>query len=175
MRFQRHATVGGRMALWPAGCILIKREPGTQRRPEGGNDETSNHVLDDLMMTAGVASAQTLMNAEIPFAFSVGNHVVEPGTYRVGIVPGSSSNAVLRVQNVQARNSVMVLPQSSADAPRKWIASGLPRLGFDCSTGACVLMKVWFGRDYSYQLHPPKAKGGEMLLTEIVMTPDRGN
>jgi hypothetical protein len=171
-----------RVAGWRFGRLIAFLSSVNRERKGGPKEATMKRVTTYLttaaavlMMTAGVASAQTLMNAEIPFAFSVGNHVVEPGTYRVGIVPGFSSNAVLRVQNVQAKNSVMVLPQSSADAPRKWIASGLPRLGFDCSTGACVLMKVWFGRDYAYQLHPPKTKGGEMLLTEIVLTPDRGN
>ena len=37
-----------------------------------------------LMVTAGVASAQqSLMKAEVPFAFSVGNKVMDPGTIHV--------------------------------------------------------------------------------------------
>jgi hypothetical protein len=128
-----------------------------------------------LIMTAGVAFAQAPMKAEIPFAFSVGNKVVEPGTYRVGVAPGFSSNVVLRVQHVQGHSSIMLLPQARTDAPAKWIASKAPRLAFDCGSGACILTKVWFGEDYAYQLYPPKTKSGETHLTEIVMTPDRGN
>ena len=129
-----------------------------------------------LIMTAGTASAQSLMKAEVPFAFSVGNKVVEPGTYRIGFASRMTSNVILRVDNVDTKSTHMMLPQASSGPSAKWLAGGAPRLAFDCSTGACALKQVWFGDGYpAYQLNSPKAHGGEMRLTEIVMTPDNGN
>jgi hypothetical protein len=127
-----------------------------------------------LIATAGVASAQTL-TAEVPFAFHVGSNVVEPGTIRVRVLNRNSGNSVLVVNNSEAKRSYVVLPQSVADAPKNWQASGLPRLAFDCSSGTCILAKAWNGEGYVYEFHRPRTKAGETLLTEIVMTPDRGN
>ena len=101
-----------------------------------------------LIMTAGTASAQSLMKAEVPFAFSVGNKVVEPGTYRIGFVSRMTSNVILRVDNVDTKSTHMMLPQASSGPSAKWLAGGAPRLAFDCSTGACVLKQVWFGDGY---------------------------
>lgn len=128
-----------------------------------------------LTMTAGTVWAQSPMKAEVPFAFSAGGKVVAPGTYRVGIVPGNTSSVVLRVDNVNTRRGSLMLPKSSGNASPKWMASGVPRIAFDCSTGACILTQVWFGEGYAYQFHGPKTKGGEMLLTEIVMKPDKAD
>jgi hypothetical protein len=115
-----------------------------------------------LIATAGVASAQSTLTAEVPFAFHVGSKVMEPGTIRV-------------VNNAEAKRTYVVLPQSVGDAPKKWQASGLPKLAFDCSSGACILARAWNGAGYAYEFHRPKTKSGETLLTEIVLTPDRGN
>ena len=128
-----------------------------------------------LIATAGVASAQNTLTAEVPFAFHVGSNVMEPGTIRVRVVSGHAGNNVLVVNNAAAKRSYIVLPQSVGDAPKKWQASGLPRLAFDCSSGACILAKAWNGEGYAYEFHRPKTKGGETLLTEIMMTSDRGN
>ena len=129
-----------------------------------------------LIMTAGTASAQSLMKVEVPFAFSVGNTVVEPGTYRVGIVSRMTSNMVLRVDNVDTKSTYMILPRASSGPSARWLASGTARLAFDCSTGACVLKQVWFGEGFSaYELGGPKKHAGEMQLTEIFMKTDSGN
>ena len=128
-----------------------------------------------LILTAGVASAQSLMKAEIPFAFSAGNKVVEPGTYHVRVLPGLANYGVLNIYNFDTRHSYLLLPRSRDGASPKWIASGLPRIAFDCSTGACILTRVWFGEGNAYQFYGPKTRGGEMLLTEIVMKPDRAD
>ena len=78
--------------------------------------------------------------------------------------------------NYGARRSYIVLPKSVGDAPKDWVASGLPKLGFDCSSGTCILAKAWDGAGgQAYEFYRPKTKGGETQLTEIVMTPDRGN
>jgi hypothetical protein len=86
--FQRHPSAPSQTAQWPTGCILILRKPGTQRRPEGGNDETLNEFHGD----------------------------------RCG-------RAIL-VNNYAARRSYIVLPKLVGDAPRSWVASGDPKLGF---------------------------------------------
>jgi hypothetical protein len=126
-----------------------------------------------LMVTAGVASAQTLLKAEVPFAFHVGGRVMEPGTIHVRLNRGNA--AIVTVHNFATKRSYIVLPKSTGDAPRKWIASGEPRLGFDCSTGTCILAQVWSGEGRAYQFYGPKTRAGETLLTEIVMKPDKGD
>jgi hypothetical protein len=127
-----------------------------------------------LMITAGAASAQNLMKAEVPFAFHIAGKVMEPGTVRVGVLVRSGAGAIV-VRNDAAKRSYIVLPKSIGDAPKDWIAGGSPKLGFDCSTGACYLAKVWSGSGAAYTMYGPKTKSGEVQLTEIVMTPDRGN
>ncbi len=128
-----------------------------------------------LIATAGIASAQNTLTAEVPFAFHVGSHVMEPGTIRVRATSGNTGNSVLVVNNAEAKRTYLVVPQSVGDAPKKWQASGLARLAFDCSSGACILARAWNGEGYAYEFHRPATKSGETLLTEIVMTPDRGN
>ena len=127
-----------------------------------------------LMITAGVASAQTL-KAEVPFAFHVGSNVMEPGTIRVQVMNRNSGSHILVVSNYDAKRSYFVLPKSVGDAPKSWVASGVPKLGFDCSSGTCILARAWNGEGHAYEFYSPKTKSGETMLTEIVMTPDRGN
>ena len=128
-----------------------------------------------LIATAGIASAQGPLTAEVPFAFHIAGKVMEPGTVRVSMLIRSGAGAIL-VRNDAAKRSYIVLPKSTGDAPKNWVASGSPKLGFDCSTGACFLAKVWAGNgSAAYSMYSPKTKSGEVQLTEIVMTPDRGN
>ena len=128
-----------------------------------------------LIATAGVASAQTTLKAEVPFAFHVGSNVMEPGTIRVQVLSLHTGNQTLMVSNSAAKRSYVVLPKLLNDAPKSWIAGGVPKLAFDCSSGTCILAKAWSGEGYAYEFYGPKAKSGETRLTEIVMTPDRGN
>ena len=128
-----------------------------------------------LIATAGVASAQNTLKAEVPFAFHVGSNVMEPGTIRIQVMSRYTGNQALVVSNSDTKRTYVVLPKSTGDAPKNWIASGVPKLGFDCSSGTCILAKAWNGEGYAYDFYRPKTKSGETLLTEIVMTPDRGN
>ena len=128
-----------------------------------------------LIATAGIASAQNTMNANVPFAFHVGSHVMEPGTIRVRAMNGNTGNSVIVVNNVEAKRTYLVVPQSVGEAPNKWKAAGLAKLAFDCSSGACILARAWNGEGYAYEFHRPATRSGETLLTEIVLTPDRGN
>ena len=124
-----------------------------------------------LMIGAGVASAQTAMKAEIPFAFSAGGKVTAPGTYEVHSLRGSSGTATFRLRDTTTGHAYLLMPNLNSDAPKDWRANGSPRMGFDCSTGACVLRKVWFGEGYAYEFSGPKMKSGEVQLTEILLTP----
>jgi hypothetical protein len=128
-----------------------------------------------LIVTAGVASAQNVLKAEVPFAFHVGNNVMEPGTIHVRTLSGISGGRVILVNNYAARRSYIVLPRLVGDAPKSWVASGDPKLAFDCSTGVCVLAQFWTGQGYAYSFHGPKTKAGETMLTEIVMKPDKAD
>ena len=128
-----------------------------------------------LLVTAGIASAQDTMKAEVPFAFHVGSKVMEPGTIRVRMVSGTNGNHAMIVNNYAARRAYIVLPKQVGDAPKDWQASGEAKLGFDCSTGACVLAKIWNGQGHAYGFYGPKTKSGETMLTEIVMKPDKGD
>ena len=126
-----------------------------------------------LLVTAGVASAQSTMKAEVPFAFTVGNKVMEPGTIRVRLV--SENSMALIVNNQATHESYMALPKSVGNAPKNWAESGLPKLGFDCSEGTCILARVWRGTGYTYELHGPKTRHGEVHLTEIALKADKGD
>jgi hypothetical protein len=128
-----------------------------------------------MFVTAGVASAQDGLKAEVPFAFHVGSKVMEPGTIRVRMLSGTNGGHAMIVNNYAARRSYIVLPKQVGDAPKSWLASGEAKLGFDCSTGACVLAKIWTGQGNAYDFYGPKTKGGETMLTEIVMKPDKGD
>ena len=128
-----------------------------------------------LIATAAVASAQNTLKAEVPFAFHVGSNVMEPGTIRLQVMSRQTGNQALVVSNSDTKRSYVVLPKATGDAPKNWIASGVPKLAFDCSSGTCILAKAWNGEGYAYEFYRPKTKSGETLLTEIVMTPDRGN
>ena len=64
-----------------------------------------------LIATAGVASAQNTLKAEVPFAFHVGSNVMEPGTIRVQVMSRHTGNQALVVSNSDAKRSYFVLPK----------------------------------------------------------------
>jgi hypothetical protein len=72
------------------------------------------------------------------------------------------------VSNYDAKRAYIALPKSVGDAPKNWVASGAAKIAFDCSTGACMLAKVWYGEGLAYEFYGPKTRSGETLLTEIV-------
>src|ERR1035437_2684678 len=124
----KRAWVFNDMQAWEAGWHSGQRVaflPAVKRERQGGPKEATMKRLTKymaaaaavLMMTAGVVSAQSLMKAEVPFAFSVGNKVVEPGTYQVGLVSGLN-NSVLHVYNVKAGSGYLLVAQSRGDASR---------------------------------------------------------
>ena len=126
-----------------------------------------------LMITAGVASAQSTMKAEVPFAFTVGNKVIDAGTIRVRF---SGENVkLLLVDNFATKQAYLAMPKSYGDAPKNWVESGQARLLFDCSTGTCTLAQVWQGQGSVYNVYRPGTRSGDVHLTEIVMKLDKGD
>ena len=128
-----------------------------------------------LMVTAGVASAQSALKAEIPFAFSAGGKVTEPGTYQLRFMRGAGSHGVFGIYNNATKHGVLALAMYAEDPPKTWQTTGEARVAFDCSSGACVLAKIWLGEGSSYAFAGPRKKSGEMLLTEIVMKRANGD
>ena len=128
-----------------------------------------------LMIGAGVASAQTTLKAEIPFAFSAGGKVTEPGTYQVRSLRGASSTAAFAIQNTATGRTYLLLPKYNSDVPKEWKANGSAMVAFDCSEGACALRKIWFGEGYAYEFGGPRTKSGEIQLTEIRLTSTKGD
>ena len=128
-----------------------------------------------LMVTAGVASAQSSMKVEVPFAFSVGNKVMEPGTIWLGLVDSRTGSGPITVNNSATQRTYVVLPKSEGDAPRRWIESGQAKLVFDCTSGGCILIRAWTGTGRAYEFYGPKTRSGEVQLTEIATKPDKAN
>jgi len=121
-----------------------------------------------LMIGAGVASAQDAMKAEIPFAFSAGGKVTEPGSYLVRFTSGASATKILGLYNETTHRNIMVAAMLQSDVPKNWKMAGAPRAAFDCGSGACSLRKIWFGEGNVYEFHGPKTNSGEVQLTEIL-------
>ena len=89
-----------------------------------------------LMVTAGIASAQGVMKAEVPFAFHVGSKVMEPGTIRVRMLNATRTSEAMIVSNYDAKRAYTVLPQSFRNAPKSWVASGEPEAGLRLQHGS---------------------------------------
>jgi hypothetical protein len=128
-----------------------------------------------LVVAAGVASAQTTMNAEIPFEFRAGNRVMEPGTYRVDNLSSRTNTPVFRLQNVNSGGSIVLLPQAPVDPQKGW-TQGDAKLVFACTSGSCALAEVWDGSSsLAYEFHRPNlGKDVTAWLKEIPMQRGKG-
>ena len=127
-----------------------------------------------LTLAAGTVSAQA-MKAEIPFAFRVGKQVMQPGEYRVSVVPGLSGTVVWRLASFDAGQSVLMVAMQRAMPSKEWKAAGLPKLSFRCGEGACTLGRIWSGEGDAYLFHTPRGTNGEPRIAEITLRPDRAN
>src|SRR5271169_7243199 len=104
---------GWRTGRWVALFFRVNRE-----RKGGPKEATMKRITNYvttaaavLIMTAGVASAQSIMKAEVPFAFHVGSNVMEPGTIRVRVTSETAYSALI-VNNFEAKRTYVVLPKS---------------------------------------------------------------
>ena len=117
-----------------------------------------------LAIATGVASAQALQ-AEIPFAFRAGDKMMAAGTYNVKSLEGQR---YLILSNFEARQSVILLPNSLETPAKATAKRGEPVMVFECGS-RCELIKVWTGSGYpevALRRHAPS--GGETAsLMEI--------
>jgi hypothetical protein len=126
-----------------------------------------------LAVAAGTVSAQTTMKAEIPFAFRVGNRVMQAGEYRITLTSGSTP--ILNLLNLERHQAALLSTAYVNDVPRQWAAAGLPKLAFLCGEGPCTVSQVWVGHGYALAFKPPRGKNGEPHIAEIVLRRDRAD
>ena len=125
-----------------------------------------------LAVAAGTASAQT-MKAEIPFAFRVGNKVMQPGEYRIRMT--SVGTPILHLLNMDGHQSALLSSAYLNDVPKQWAAAGLPKLAFLCGEGPCTVSQIWTGEGYALSFKTPRGKNGEPHIAEIVLRRDRAD
>ncbi len=125
-----------------------------------------------LAVAAGTVSAQT-MKAEIPFAFRVGNRVMQPGEYRITVTSGSTP--ILNLLNIDRHEAVLLSTAYLNDVPKQWAVAGLPMLAFLCGEGPCTVSQAWTGNGYALTFHTPRGKNGEPHIAEIVLRRDRAD
>jgi hypothetical protein len=125
-----------------------------------------------LAVAAGTVSAQT-MKAEIPFAFRVGNKVMQPGEYSVTVMSGGTP--LLRLVNIERQQAAILATAYMKDVPKQWAAAGLPKLAFLCGEGPCTVSQAWTGAGYALTFHSPRGKNGEPHIAEIVLRRDRAD
>ena len=97
-----------------------------------------------LTLAAGTVSAQT-MKAEIPFAFRVGGQVMQPGSYRVSILSGTSSTRIVRLTGDNVVRTTLASETSYSDVPSAWTVEASPKLRFACDDGPCTLTSLFVG------------------------------
>lgn len=136
--------------------------------------KTMTLAIAAVAMAAGTVSAQT-MKAEIPFAFRVGKQIMQPGEYRVHVLPNRSGVPILALANRETNQSALVV-SAYRNAPSKaWAAAGNAKLSFTCGAGPCTLTRAWSGEGDAFNFPHTLAKDGEMRTAEITLRPDRAD
>ena len=119
-----------------------------------------------LALATGVASAQALQ-ANIPFAFRIGNKVMAPGNYRISI----SDHRIVALSNYDAKATALLLPSSSGDPSKEWKAKGDPMMTFECGVSRCELTRLWDGESPALNFaHSKVGPEQHAALTEIRLT-----
>jgi hypothetical protein len=121
---------------------------------------------------AGAASAQGL-KANIPFAFRVGDKLMQPGAYQITTV-GTTIQSY-RLFNISARDAALTLPNVSHDPAREWKADGKPRLAFECGTSECSLSELWDGvsANPAHRFPTSRSRKESMRVAVVVAEPIR--
>ncbi len=124
-----------------------------------------------MLMITGLASAQTRLRAEVPFAFRAGEKMMQPGTYFIDRVEGPAGNSLYRVLNTDLRESAVIMARAAYDPKKEWEADGLARLAFSCVADHCALSSLWEGQSRpAYRFGIPKAHD-EVRMTYVVAQP----
>src|SRR5262249_49158333 len=119
-----------------------------------------------ILATAGIASAQTTLKAEIPFAFQAGNTMMAPGSYQ--IFQYSTGVPTVRMRNHSENKTVLLLPQLG-DAPKDWLKFGVPKISFECVDGNCSLAQIWTGSGReALQIHRHRARPNDNARVNII-------
>lgn len=119
-----------------------------------------------LAVAAGSASAQTY-KADIELTFRADHTLMSPGPYRISPLPNMQH--VLYFQNLDTKQSVLLLAIPGPDAPKEWVAKGKPIIAFRCGDeGRCVLTGMWNGAGKSrYRFATPAERGDH--LSEVIV------
>jgi len=121
-----------------------------------------------VVAVAGSASAQNV-KADIPFAFRVGNVVLQPGTYEVQTEPGLAP--MFRLYNRETKQGAILVGYATHDVSKSWAGAGVPRLGFRCAGSTCAVAELWMGGAYSSVFHMPKTQSGDPVrIAEVRLT-----
>jgi hypothetical protein len=122
-----------------------------------------------VVVAAGAASAQTL-KADIPFTFRAGKTVMAAGTYRIEAVSQLSGRPAFRLQAAGGQRAILLVPTTSADANKAWVAKGAPVLSFACIANRCSLAQVWTGgpATAAYQLPQEKMDKDEPVHVALI-------
>ncbi len=125
------------------------------------------------LIGTGVASAQTQLKAEIPFAFRAGNKTMQPGTYLIGQASGLGGNRLIRFLNSNLRESAIFLPQAPHDVDKAWRADGRARLAFTCGSDHCDLSGLWVGDPSApaYRFAAPRSRDESVHVAIIMAQP----
>ncbi len=119
-----------------------------------------------LTVAAGGASAQTY-TAEIPVSFQLGNKLMLPGAYRVGVMAGVNAK-IFMLYNQDTHTSAMVMSTALTDAPKPWREAGGARIEFECNRSACALGRIWNGADsFVYDFPGLKTAPGEKRAAAV--------
>ena len=128
-----------------------------------------SNLLFSLPLTAGLlgsaipASAQTNLDVNVPFAFSVGNQHLPAGHYRVQ----SQSAYFLSIRNVKTASAVVVMTR-----PEQGLhLESQSRLVFDREGNQNYLTQVWTANTNSYGKLTSRPRHDEELRTQIHPAP----
>ena len=123
-----------------------------------------------LTFAAGTVSAQTIMTAEIPFAFHVGKQLMQPGQYRVQRVASPAGNSAFALHNEASHRTLLALPTNQSAPSKLWKLDPRPKLSFRCSeAGGCQLAQLSTIDGAAYDLPTASGRNGDVRMAEIVL------
>jgi hypothetical protein len=114
------------------------------------------------LFTAVSASAQSNYGSEVqvPFAFNVGNHSYEAGTYIVRVVRRVDGSSTLAISDTKTDETDVFLLNANGDDPTNEV-----KLVFDTIEGRRYLTKVRTPIR-TFALHKPKVEKGRASVGE---------
>jgi hypothetical protein len=124
-----------------------------------------------LIVATATASAQSTLNANVPFAFSISSRTMLPaGDYNVVRVGGNAEMWVFEDRET-GKKTMVALGQPNQSRP------GDPaKLEFQCHSDRCALSKIQVGNsEVGYELHPKVSKAEAEQSALVVVPLTRGN